>query len=404
MRFPPVTEQLRVLKRGIVDLVEEGDLARRLEESRAASRPLRVKLGIDPSSPDIHVGHTVPLRKLRDFQLLGHRAVLLWGTATAMVGDPSGRDRTRPQLSREQVEENKRTYKAQVSRVLDTGNIEERENSEWFDRMSFMDAVGLASRYTIARILERDSFQTRQAAGLSIAVHEFLYPLMQGWDSVQLAADVELGGTDQLFNLLVGRELQRQVGQTPQVCITTPLIEGLDGVKKMSKSLGNYIGVTDTPTDMFGKTMSVPDSLMEKYFTLLTDRSPDEIAALLAGHPREAKVALARGIVTAYHGEAAAGQAAAEFDRVFRGGGLPDEVPEVAIGGDQLREGAIQVAAALKEAGLAPSNGEGRRLIAGGGVRVDGATVSDQNATLPPGTYLVQVGKRRVARVVIRGG
>lgn len=401
MSFPPIDEQLRVIRRGVVDLIGEEELVERLRESAQTGRPLRVKLGIDPSSPDIHVGHTVPLRKLRDFQRLGHRVIVLWGTATAMVGDPTGKNKTRPQLTREQVDANKATYRAQVGAVLDVDAAEQRENSEWFDGMTFMDAVKLSASYTVAQILERDSFLERYRAGQPISIHEFLYPLMQGYDSVELQADVELGGTDQLFNLMVGRELQKQHGQRPQVCITTPILEGLDGVQKMSKSLGNAIGVSDPPSQMFGKCMSIPDPLMEKYFTFLTDAPEAEVRALLGGHPRTAKVALARSIVTGYHGVAAAEAAVAEFDRMFREGGLPDEIPEVAIPAEELRDGAILLANALAQGGLCGSSSEGRRLLKGGGVRVDGAKVDDERATLGPGSYLLQSGKRKAVRVRI---
>ena len=396
-----IEEQLRLIKRGTVDLIGEDELVERIKLCQKEDRPLRVKLGIDPSSPDIHIGHTVPLRKLRDFQRLGHRIIILWGTATAMVGDPSGKNKTRPQLSKDQVDANKETYKAQVGKVLDMGDAEERENGEWFDAMSFMDCVKLSATHTVAQILERDSFINRYREGQPISVHEFLYPLMQGWDSVALEADVEIGGNDQLFNLMVGRELQKQQGQRPQICLTVPIIEGLDGEQKMSKSLGNYIGVTDTPSEMYGKCMSIPDGLMEKYFTLLTDVPEDEIATLLGGHPREAKVTLARSIVSEYHSAGAAESAAEEFDRVHKGGGLPDEIPQVEVSTAQLREGTILVANALAIAGLCGSASEGRRLVQGGGVKVEGNKVSDVHEALGTGTYLLQSGKRKVARVVV---
>jgi tyrosyl-tRNA synthetase len=399
--FRTVEEQLRVIRRGTVDLVQDAELVERLERSRQAGKPLRVKLGIDPSSADIHVGHTVVLRKLRDFQRLGHKVIVLWGTATAMVGDPSGRDKTRPTLTRAQVHENKETYRDQIGRVLEIDAIEERENGEWFESMDFMSCVVLASRYTVAQILDRDSFQQRYSQGVPISVHEMLYPLMQGWDSVQLNADVEVGGTDQLFNLIVGRELQKQEQQPAQVCLTVPLLEGLDGTKKMSKSLGNYIGVTDAPAEMFGKSMSIPDSLMEKYFTLLTDVPDEEIRSLLSGHPREAKIALARTLVASYWGEDAAEQAQTGFDRMFREGGLPDQIPEVQIPGALLRDGSVLLAAALASAGLCATNSEGRRLIQGGGVRVDGETVADPRMTLTEGQFLLQLGKRKAARVAV---
>jgi tyrosyl-tRNA synthetase len=399
--FAPVEEQLRVIQRGVVDLIAEDELVRRLKQSRDSGKPLRVKLGIDPSSPDIHVGHTVVLRKLRDFQRLGHQIIVLWGTATAMLGDPSGKNKTRPQLSREQVDANMKTYKAQVGRVLDMDAAEERENGEWFADMHFMDCVKLAARYTVARILERDSFMDRYKQGEPISVHEMLYPLMQGWDSVELVADVELGGTDQLFNLMVGRELQRQEGQQPQICLTTPIIEGLDGVQKMSKSLGNYIGVAELPQEMFGKAMSIPDALMEKYFTLLTDVGEAEVKKLLAGHPREAKAALAKALVRDYHGTDAAERASQEFDRVFKEGGLPDDIPRVRIPEDALTAGSILLANAMTEASLCNSSSEARRLIQGGGVKLDGQKVQDPKMSLSSGSYLLQAGKRKVARVTV---
>jgi tyrosyl-tRNA synthetase len=396
-----VEEQIERIVRGTVDLVDKQELAQRLRESRDSGRPLRVKLGIDPSSPDIHLGHTVVLRKLRDFQVLGHQVVLLWGTATAMVGDPTGKSKTRPQLTREQVRENQQTYMRQVGRVLDLDRVEQRENGEWFDKMTFMDGVKLAARYTVAQMLERDMFQERWKAAQPIAIHEFMYPLMQGWDSVELRADVELGGTDQLFNLLVGRELQREQGQRPQVCLTVPILEGLDGTQKMSKSLGNYIGVDFPASDMFGKAMSLPDALMRKYFTLLTDKPVAEIETLVAGHPRAAKVELARAITATYHGAEAAERAVAEFDRVFRGGGLPDEIPVVTIAAGKLRNGTILLANALVECGLAPTTSDARRAIEGGGAKLGGATITDPRHQLARGEHLVQIGKRKVARIVV---
>ena len=400
MSFLPVEEQLAVLRRGVVDLVDEDDLRRRLEQSRAENRPLRVKFGIDPSSPDIHLGHTVPLRKLRDFQRLGHRVIVLWGTATAMVGDPSGRNKTRPPLSREQVEANKQTYRAQVGAVLDVSAIEERENGEWFHGQSFMDCIALASRYTVARMLERDDFQKRYRGGQPIAVHEFLYPLLQGWDSVELRCDVEIGGSDQLFNLLVGRDLQGQEGQPPQICLSMPLLEGLDGSQKMSKSLGNYIGIAEPATAQFGKLMRVPNELLAKYFLLLTDVPAGRVEELRQ-NPLEAKFALADAVVAGYHGAEAARAARAEYDRVHRDGGLPDDLPAVTATAEHLRDGAGWLPAALALAGLAKSNSDGRRLVQGGGVRVDGVVAQDVQAQLGPGRHVLQVGKAKAARVVV---
>jgi tyrosyl-tRNA synthetase len=404
VKFRPVEEQLAILDRGVVDLVDRDDLQKRLEQSRAEARPLRIKFGIDPSSPDIHLGHTVPLRKLRDFQLLGHRVIVLWGTATAMVGDPTGRNKTRPALTREQVEANKQTYRSQVGAVLDLANIEERENGEWFLRQSFMDCIALASRYTVARMLERDDFQKRQRERQPIAVHEFLYPLLQGWDSVELRCDVEIGGSDQLFNLLVGRDLQGQMGQPAQVCMTMPLLEGLDGSQKMSKSLGNYIGVAETASVQFGKLMRVPNALLEKYLVLLTDTPKAGVGPLL-GNPLEAKFALADAVVAGFHGKDAAKAARAEYDRVHQQGGVPDQLAEWTPAPDvrRLPDGRIALPTAIAASGLASSSSDARRLIEGKGVRVDGKVWSDVNAGVGPGSYVVQVGKSKAARWIIPG-
>ncbi|MEZ5987913.1 MAG: tyrosine--tRNA ligase [Planctomycetota bacterium] len=402
--FAPVDEQLERIRRGVVDLVGEDELRRKLEQSRASGRRLRVKFGIDPSSPDIHVGHTVVLRKLRTFQELGHLPVVIWGTATARVGDPTGKDKTRPQLDKAQVLDNLRTYKAQITKVLDIDDAEHRENGEWFDEMSFMDGVRLLSRMTVARAIERDSFANRIQKGLPVSLHEIVYPLMQGWDSVEVRADVELGGSDQLFNLLVGRDLQAQEGQEPQVCLTLPIIEGLDGVQKMSKSLGNTIGIHDEPADMFGKVMSVPDALMAKYFTLLTDVGEAEVEALLAGHPREAKARLGREIVGWLHGPEAAEAASAEFDRVFKDKDRPSEIDEFTVPGDELREGKALVVRAAVLAGLCASSSEARRLVQGGGLKLDDEPVADPRAVVGPGRYLVQAGKRRFCWVVDLSG
>ena len=398
MTFLPVEEQLAVLRDGIVDLVDENDLRQRLADSKSQNRPLRVKLGIDPSSPDIHIGHAVVLRKLAQFQRLGHLPIVLWGTSTAMVGDPTGRNKTRPPLTREQVDANKQTYREQISAVLDTSRVEERENGEWFDRMSFMDCVTLAGRYTVARILERDDFQKRFSQSQPISVHEFLYPLLQGWDSVELRADVELGGTDQLFNLLVGRELQKQKGQQPQICMTLPLLEGIDGSQKMSKSLGNYVGVREAASSQFQKLMKVPNALLEKYLTLTTDVAPSRRKELLQS-PLDAKFALAQAVVATYHGESAAAVARAEYDRMHQQGGLPDVVPEHTATKEQLKDGKLWLPAALALSGLCASNSDGRRLVEGGGVRVDGNVVKDGKHALPQGSYLLQVGKQKAARV-----
>jgi tyrosyl-tRNA synthetase len=398
-----IERQIRVLLRGVVDCVSREELAAKLEKSLREGEPLRAKLGVDPTAPDIHLGHAVVLRKLRQFQDLGHLAVLIIGSGTAMVGDPSGRDKTRPTLSREQVQANAQTYMEQAGRIVDMGAAEVVWNGEWFERMGFFDFIRLSSRMTVARMLERDLFAKRYRDGVPISLHEFIYPLMQGWDSVEVRADVEIGGTDQLFNLLVGRDLMRDEGMAPQVCLTTPLLEGLDGSQKMSKSLGNYVGVTFDAADMYGKVMSIPDTLMEKYFVLLTDVDELEVAELLGGktHPKEAKKRLAHEITAAFHGPETARHAGEEFERVFREHKLPDEIPEIAIPPEETEDGAVWAVRLLVLLGFAKSNGEARRLITQGGVRVDGTRLSDIEARVPIDQgVLVQAGKRRFARAV----
>ena len=399
--FPPVAEQLAKIKRGLVDLVGEEDLVKRLHASKKNGKPLRVKLGIDPSSADLHLGHTVVLRKLRAFQVLGHLPVLIWGTATARVGDPTGKDKTRPELSEEEIRENLFTYRAQISKVIDVEAMEQFENATWFDEMSFMTSVKLMARMTVARAIERDSFQKRMKAGQPVSLHEIVYPIMQGWDSVEVRSDIEIGGTDQIFNLLVGRDLQAQEGQAPQICITLPLIEGLDGTQKMSKSLGNYIGIHDAPSDMFGKIMSIPDTLMEKYFTLLSDVPEAEVNEILAGHPREAKARLGQEIVAAYHGQDAAEKARAEFDRVFRDKDKPSDIGEFAFPAEELRDGTALLSLAVFRAGLATSTTDARRLMSQGGMRLDGEQACDPKAVLRKGRYLLQAGKRKFIYLLI---
>ena len=376
-----------------VDLISRPELGKRLAEGR----PLRIKFGMDPSSPDLHVGHMVQLLKLRDLQDAGHQIVLIVGDATAMVGDPSGRNKLRPQLTRADVEANLETYTAQARLVLDMQRTEVRRNSEWFDKMDFQELLQLSSRMTVARMLERDTFQKRVAAQEPIGIHEFLYPLMQGWDSVMVAADLELGGTDQLFNLLVGRQLQEQEGQPPQLCFTLPLICGLDG-RKMSKSYGNTVGLTDAPADMFGKLMSLDDESMDEWSRLLLRLPEGERVALLAGHPREAKAALAEGICGFLHGQAAAKQARAAFDRQFRDKKLPTDIPELEW---PAGEADLPLPVLLGKLGLAPSSSEARRLIEAGAVRLDGEPCRDPKQRLEPGAdeLLLQVGKRRFGRV-----
>ena len=394
---PGVEEHLAAFERGTVDLIERKQLADRLEKSLAEDRPLRVKFGMDPSSPDLHVGHSVQLLKLRDLQQLGHRIVLIVGDSTAMVGDPSGRNQLRPVLNREQVEANLQTYMDQAGKVLDMSKTEVRQNSEWFDKMDFYDVLKLTGRMTVARMIERDTFQERMKSSEPIGIHEFLYPLMQGWDSVEIECDVELGGTDQLFNLLVGRMLQEQVGQPPQVCFTCPLINGLDG-RKMSKSYHNAIGLTEPPKEVFGKVMSIADEMMESWFTLLTRLPAERIGALLDGHPREAKAALATELTAFLLGADAAGAERGAFDRQFRDKQLPEDIPQMEwpVEGNEL-----PLPNLLKELDLAKSTSEARRLIQQGGVRLDGEVHKDPSEAIPRpgGELLLQVGKRRFAQV-----
>ena len=399
-------EQLETISRGTVDILRHDELEKKVENSLADGRPLRVKLGVDPTAPDIHLGHTVVLRKLRAFQDLGHQAVLLIGDYTALIGDPSGISKTRPQLTQEAVRANAQTYLEQVNRILDTDRLELVYNGDWFREMSFEDVLKLASQMTVARMLERDDFQKRYRDQNPIGVHEFLYPLMQGHDSVVVRADLELGGTDQTFNLLVGRELQKNAGMEPQVCVTLPLLIGLDGTNKMSKSLGNYVGVAESAREMFGKLMSLADELMRDYFTLLTNLDEAEINDLLSEgtHPRAAKERLAREIVAEYHGAEAAAAEAEEFKRVFAQKQVPSDLPECALSADDLKEGQIWLVDLISKAGLASSNSEARRLITQGAVSIDGEVLKDFEAqVLPPDGAVLKVGKRRFAKILHAG-
>jgi tyrosyl-tRNA synthetase len=400
--FAPVEEQLARIREGAEDLLPEDELVAKLERSRRAATPLVVKCGYDPTRPDLHLGHTPTLRKLRDFQKLGHAVTFLIGDFTARIGDPSGRSATRPPLSRREVETNAVTFREQVFRILDPKRTAIRYNSEWLGSFGFDDVLKLAARYTVARMLERDDFHQRYEAHTPIAVHEFLYPLAQGYDSVALKADVELGGTDQKFNLLVARDIQREYGQEPQVILTLPMLEGTDGVQKMSKSLDNYIALTDPPDEMYGRTMSIPDGLIAKWFRLALGASPDEVATVerrLADgvNPRDLKRQLARELVATYHDGAAATAAEAHFDRVFVEHALPEEISEVKV---KLSEPDAALTWVLREAGLVTSSAEGRRLVEQGGVSVDEERVEDPNLRLAAGrTAVIQVGKRRFARV-----
>ncbi|VTU30025.1 Tyrosine--tRNA ligase [Variovorax sp. SRS16] len=393
-----VGRALEISLRGTDELLPQDEWVRKLQRSEATGTPLRIKLGLDPTAPDIHVGHTVVLNKMRQLQDLGHTVIFLIGDFTTTIGDPSGRNSTRPPLTREQIEANAQTYYRQASLVLDPSKTEIRYNSEWSDPLGARGMIQLAAKYTVARMMERDDFSKRFKAGQSISVHEFLYPLMQGYDSVALKSDLELGGTDQKFNLLVGRHLQQEYGQEPQCILTMPLLEGLDGVEKMSKSKNNYIGISEDPNTMFAKVLSISDTLMWRWYLLLSFKSLAEIEALKAEveagrNPKDAKVALAKEITARFHSAAAAD--AAEQDFINRSkGGVPDEIPELTLSGAPLG-----IAQLLKQAGLAPSTSEGNRLIEGGGVRIDSGVVSDKALKLSAGSYVVQVGKRKFARV-----
>lgn len=402
----PVTDDIReamaTIRRGTDSFLIEEEFEQKLARSKATGKPLRCKLGLDPTAPDIHIGHTVVLNKLRQLQDLGHQVIFLVGDFTAAIGDPSGRNVTRPPLSREQITANAETYLAQAGHVLDLDKTEVRYNSEWSNALGSVGLIQLASRYTLARLLEREDFAKRYAEELPIAMHELLYPLMQGYDSVALEADLELGGSDQRFNLLVGRELQRQYSQEPQCILTMPLLVGLDGQVKMSKSKHNYIGITDEPNDMFGKVMSISDTLMWDWYDLLSLRPNDEIAALKkecaeGRNPRDAKVMLAKEIVARFHSAAAADGAEAEFVNRFRQGAMPSEIPEVTV---PAGEEGIQIARMLKEAGLVSSTSDGNRMIEQGGVRIQGEGVSDKTLRFKAGEELiVQVGKRKWAKI-----
>ena len=386
--------------RGCDELLPQADWLAKLARSEATGVPLRIKFGLDPTAPDLHLGHTVVFNKLRQLQDLGHTVVPLIGDFTSMIGDPSGRNATRPPLTREQIEANAKTYFDQISLVLDIDRAEVRYNSEWSDPLGARGMIELASRYTVARMMERNDFHDRFKAGTPISVHEFLYPLMQGYDSVALRSDLELGGTDQKFNLLVGRALQSEYGQAPQCILTMPLLEGLDGVEKMSKSKGNTIAITEAPNDMFAKLLSVSDTLMWKYFALLSFRPEAEIAGFkreveTGRNPKDVKVMLAKEITTRFHSAAAAEAAEIDFNHRARGG-VPDRIDAITLIGAPLGIGAV-----LKQANLAASTGEALRLVDGNGVRVDGSVVSDRGLKLATGTYVVQVGKRKFARVTL---
>ena len=401
-----VERQLKIIRRGAVEIIPEEDLRRKLERYVVTGQPLKVKLGLDPSAPDIHIGHTVVLQKMRQFQELGHTIQLVIGDFTGRIGDPTGKSETRKQLTEEQVKQNAQSYVEQFGKVLDASRVTVHYNSSWLAPMTFADVVGLAAKTTVARMLERDDFEKRYNSGLPISIHEFFYPLMQGYDSVALESDVELGGTDQKFNLLMGRHLQKEFGQEPQVILTMPLLEGLDGVQKMSKSLGNYIGVNEPPNEIYGKTMSVPDELMLRYFELATDLSDEELEKLRTGladgsvHPRDAKMLLARTFVRMFHGEEAAEEAENYFKTVFQQRALPADLPEVKVDLSAYENGEANIVNLVFDLGLAASKGEARRMVQQGAVKANEKKVDDINQMIRlEDGMVIQVGKRKFAKV-----
>jgi len=401
-----VERQLAVIRRGVVEIVPEEELEAKVAESVRTGRPLKVKLGLDPSAPDIHVGHTVVLQKLRQFQELGHQVQLIIGDFTGRIGDPTGKSETRKQLSEEDVKRNAETYQKQIFKILDPDRTTIHYNSEWLAPMTFADVVGLAAKMTVARMLERDDFTKRYQSGQPISIHEFFYPLMQGYDSVALGCDIELGGTDQKFNLLMGRMLQKEYGKPQQIAVMLPLLEGLDGVNKMSKSLGNYIGIDEEPNEIYGKAMSVPDELMVKYFELATDISLEELEALKRGledgsiHPRDAKMRLARTFVRMYHGEAAAEAAERHFVTVFQQRALPEDIKTADLSRGELEDGAIRIVKLLTSLGMQQSGSEARRSVQQGAVRLNERRIGDPNELVyPQDGDIVQVGKRNIRKI-----
>jgi tyrosyl-tRNA synthetase len=401
--FAPVNEQLDLIKRGVAEIIREEDLVKKLEHSIKTNTPLKIKLGCDPSKPDLHLGHSVVLRKLRQFQDLGHQAVLIVGDFTGMIGDPSGRSKTRPSLTIEETRRNGQSYFEQATKILSSKKIQMLYNSEWLGKMDFADVISVGSKYTVARMLERDDFERRYKSGEPISIHELLYPLAQAMDSVAIRADVELGGTDQKFNLLVGRDIQREHGMEPQVALTMPILPGTDGVDKMSKSLDNYIGINESPQQIYGKTLSIPDKLIYEYFVLATNLPAADLASVKAEldnastNPRNTKRRLARELVALYHSREAARLAEEEFDRIFVKKDLPDEIPEKTVSAEG---GTIGIIKLLTEAGLVSSNSEARRMVDQGAVSVDGSKVVDPNALVDlERSAVVKVGKRRFARV-----
>lgn len=402
-----INEQIERLRYGAVDFINEEDMRKKLKRSQEKNQPLKIKFGADPNRPDIHIGHTVVINKLKTFQDLGHQVEFLIGDFTAMIGDPTGKNTTRPILSREEIEENAKTYAKQIFKILDPDKTKIVYNSHWLDQLTFRDTIRLASQYTVARMIERDDFQKRYSSNTPISLHEFLYPLTQGYDSVALKSDVELGGTDQKFNLLVGRDLQHAYGQEPQCVITMPILEGIDGVNKMSKSLDNYISVVDSPKDMFGKTMRISDELMFRWYMLLTDLTPSQVENLKhqvtsgLAHPRQVKVDLAKFLIQRFHSQAAAQQAEEEFNRIFVDKGLPDEVPQFS----EKAEAQVNFCALMVKLGLAASNGEASRLISGGGVQINNEKVSDPRLKIDlvsGSEMIIKAGKKKFAQLKIQ--
>jgi tyrosyl-tRNA synthetase len=407
-KFKPVEEQLAYLKKGVAEIIREEDLKAKLEQSAKTGKPLRVYLGVDPTAPDIHLGHTVVLRKLKHFQDLGHTAIFLIGDFSAMIGDPTGQSETRPPLTREQVDENAETYLAQVFKLLDPKKTEVRYNSEWLDKLSSYDVVRLCGHYRLARMLEREDFRSRLANNQPVSVHELLYPLLTAYDAVALQSDVEIGATEQKFNLLVHRDIQREYGLASEVALTMPILVGLEGQRKMSKSLGNYVGITETPQEMFGKMMSIPDELMWSYYELVTDRTPQEIAAMKkdiasgALHPMDAKMRLAQEVISGFHGEEAARKAAEHFQRVFRDRQAPEEAPIFQVPSGEPR----RIVSLLVDAGAVPSRTEAERLIKQGGVELIGDSsamnVQRSIALIKGQSHLLRVGKKKFLRIVVQ--
>ncbi len=403
--FPEIDKQLEIIKKGVVELIPEQELVKKLEKSRKENKPLNIKLGCDPTRPDLHLGHSVVIRKLAQFQKLGHQAILIIGDFTAMIGDPSGRNSTRPPLTFEEAKTNAETYLKQAYKILDPEKTKIVYNSEWLGKMNFQEVISLASKYTVARMIERDDFTKRFNSNTPISLHEFLYPLAQAMDSVAIESDVELGGTDQKFNLLVGRDIQREFAKEPQVILTMPLLVGTDGVEKMSKSYGNYIGIDDTPQQMYGKTLSIPDNLIIPYFELITDESVENIKSYKLQmennsiNPRDLKRKLARMIVEMYHSEQAAINAEIEFDKIFINKGIPDEMPEFSI---QYSENGIGILDLITQINFAPSNGEARRLVQQGGVSIDNEKINDFKFVInKKNDFVLKVGKRKFAKIII---